>query len=121
MWLALFLISISWLFSLPIYTAENYTVTAVLVAAGLASACVALRKSKVALAKLDWPKDGAAPQKFLVYEFWENKFVGEVENELAAELPPTACRVYAVRPACPHHSSSQTPSSSSGPFGGAKE
>jgi hypothetical protein len=53
MWLALFLISISWLFSLPIYIPENYAVTAVLIAAGLASACVALRKSKIDLAKFN--------------------------------------------------------------------
>jgi hypothetical protein len=53
MWLALFLISISWLFSLPIYTPENYAAVALLIVAGVASASVALWKSKIDFAKFN--------------------------------------------------------------------
>ena len=53
MWLALFLISISWLFSLPIYTPENYAAVAILIIAGVASASVALWKSKIDFTRFD--------------------------------------------------------------------
>ena len=47
MWLALFLISMSWLFSLHIHTSENYPAVALLTLAGVGAASVALAKTKI--------------------------------------------------------------------------
>lgn len=47
MWLALFLISMTWLFSLHIHTYENYPAVAILTLAGVGAASIALSKTKI--------------------------------------------------------------------------
>jgi hypothetical protein len=41
-------------------------------------------------------------QQYLLFDFWNQKFLGKMRGEFAADLPPHACQVISLRPAMDH-------------------